>query len=135
MNKSKNQKLFHFTLPLVIYEIAFGLYVLFYTLHGVVWFRTAYAAAVLACFFAFIEIHYYLSFLRITGGSHRKEHLAFFVANNLALVLYLLSIIVQAGVRLHSIATGSLLVIILMGLPPLILVAAAFIDGSGDEAE
>ena len=124
MEKSdrKNTSLVILTGPLIIYEITFAIFVIYYIQEGITWFKISFLSISISVLIAFFKI---LSDYRQwnTSGDNKKAYTISQFANLLYFSLYLFCLLVQAD-QWKVPFSPHLIIIPSLAIPPLI----AFIE-------
>ncbi|MET0393353.1 MAG: hypothetical protein ABW019_09440, partial [Chitinophagaceae bacterium] len=118
-NQPTLSTLIGFILPLVLYEITFALFVVYYSRQDASSFRITYLAMCIAFITSFIRI---VSCYRKWGNAYatdRKVYFASLLSYFTSFIVYLFSLFIQTH-QWNELATPSLLVLILLGIPPLL---------------
>jgi hypothetical protein len=116
----KGRSLVFLTGPLIIYEFAFALYVIYYTSPDAWWFRFTYTAAYVALAMAAVQTYRHFTKWQRGEGHFRSRQLICFVFSLFAVCCYLISILTMGKFIDQTYAPNSEIVMVLMGLPPVV---------------
>ena len=114
----KNVPLFLITSPLIVYEITFTIFVIYYIQQGSTWFKISSGAIIVAAITAFVKI--LIGYRKWNAeGDNKKKYILILVVNFLFFVLYLFCLLVQLSQgRVQG--TPPLFFIPLLAIPPFV---------------
>jgi hypothetical protein len=125
MEKSdpKKTSLILITSPLIIYEITFTLFVIYYIQQGTAWFKISCLAIAVSVLTSCVKIFAGYKKWNASSGDHKKILTISLLVNLFFFALYLFCLLVQAD-QWKIPVSPPLIVIPLLSVPPLISFAA-----------
>jgi hypothetical protein len=114
----KNVPLIIITSPLIVYEIAFGIFVIYYIQQGSTWFKVSSLAIAVAATTTFVKI--LIGYRKWNSSvNDKKKHILILVVSFLFFALYLFCLLVQLNQGRVKIAPP-LFLIPLLAVPPFV---------------
>lgn len=126
---SKKASLILRTGPLIIYEITFALFVIYYIKGRIIWFKISFLAIVISGLTSLIKIFFSYYQWNISAGENKKADTLSLFFNFLFFALYLFCLLVQ-GDQWKMAFSPHLIIIPSLAAPPLIAFAFYFFSDS-----
>jgi hypothetical protein len=131
-NKYSRSSLIYFILPLLVYEIAFAGFVIYYSQQNSSWFRLTYVFICAAFIVAFIKI---LSCYRKWENAYatdRRTYIISLLAYFTNFIVYLFSLFIQAE-QWNSLRPPPTIIFVLLAIPPLLEFIIFLVAGSPEK--